>query len=66
MDSLNDAGEFVKAIQNRAGISIAVLEEIAFNNGWIDKELLQINAKKYGKSPYGIYLQKIVDGKIKA
>lgn len=66
VDSLNDAGEFVKAIQNRAGISIAVLEEIAFNNGWIDKELLQINAKKYGKSPYGIYLQKIVDGKIKA
>ena len=44
VDSLNDAGEFVKAIQNRAGISIAVLEEIAFNNGWIDKELLQINA----------------------
>lgn len=66
VDSLNDAGEFVKAIQNRAGISIAVLEEIAFNNGWIDKELLQINAKKYGNSPYGIYLQKIVDGKIKA
>ena len=66
VDSLNDAGEFVKAIQNRAGISIAVLEEIAFNNGWIDKELLQINAKKYGKSPYGIYLKKIVDGKIKA
>lgn len=66
VDSLNDAGEFVKAIQNRAGISIAVLEEIAFNNGWIDKELLQINAKKYGKSPYGVYLQKIVDGKIKA
>lgn len=66
VDSLNDAGEFVKAIQNRAGISIAVLEEIAFNNGWIDKELLQVNAKKYGKSPYGIYLQKIVDGKIKA
>lgn len=66
VDSLNDAGEFVKAIQNRAGISIAVLEEIAFNNGWIDKELLRINAKKYGKSPYGIYLQKIVDGKIKA
>lgn len=66
VDSLNDAGEFVKAIQNRAGISIAVLEEIAFKNGWIDKDLLQINAKKYGKSPYGIYLQKIVDGKIKA
>lgn len=66
VNSLSEAGEFVKAVQNRAGISIAVLEEIAFNNGWITKEELLINAKKYGKSPYGQYLQKIADGQIKA
>lgn len=64
VDSLNDAAEFVKAVQNRAGIPVAVLEEIAFNNGWIDKEHLLNSAKAYGKAPYGQYLQKVADGKI--
>lgn len=64
VDSLNDAAEFVKAVQNRAGIPVAVLEEIAYNNGWIDKEHLLNSAKAYGKAPYGQYLQKVADGKI--
>lgn len=64
VDSLNEAAEFVKAVQNRAGIPVAVLEEIAFNNGWIDKEQLLNSAKAYGKAPYGQYLQKVADGKI--
>ena len=64
VDSLNEAAEFVKAVQNRAGIPVAVLEEIAFNNGWIDKEHLLNSAKAYGKAPYGQYLQKVADGKI--
>lgn len=66
VDSLNEAAEFVKAVQNRAGIPVAVLEEIAFNNGWIDKEHLRNSAKAYGKAPYGQYLQKVADGKILA
>ena len=64
VDSLNDAATFVKAVQNRAGIPVAVLEEIAYNNGWIDKEHLLCSAKAYGKAPYGQYLQKVADGKI--
>lgn len=66
VNSLNEAAEFVKAVQNRAGIPIAVLEEIAYNNGWIDKEYLLQSAKAYGKAPYGQYLQKVADGKILA
>lgn len=64
VDSLHEASEFVKAIQNRAGIPVSVLEEIAYNNGWIGKEELLASAKAYGKAPYGQYLQKVADGKI--
>lgn len=64
VDSLNEAADFVKAVQNRAGIPVSVLEEIAYNNGWIDKEHLLNSAKAYGKAPYGQYLQKVADGKI--
>lgn len=64
VDSLNEAAEFVKAVQNRAGIPVSVLEEIAYNNGWVDKEHLLNSAKAYGKAPYGQYLQKVADGKI--
>lgn len=64
IESLNIASDFVRAIENRAGIQIAALEEIAYLNGWIDKAMLEKSAKAYGKSPYGQYLQKVVDGKI--
>lgn len=62
--SLNEASDFVKAVQENAGIPIAVLEEIAYLHGWITKEQLLDAAKMYGKSPYGQYLQKVADGKI--
>lgn len=64
MDSLSDAAEFVKAVETRAGIRIAALEEIAYNQGWIDRKTLENSARTYGKSPYGQYLQKVADGKI--
>ncbi|MGE1061025.1 glucose-1-phosphate thymidylyltransferase RfbA [Megasphaera paucivorans] len=64
IDSLNEASEFVKAVEQRAGVQISALEEIAYEQGWIDKETLAKSAEKYGKSPYGQYLQKVVDGKI--
>ncbi|OKY52774.1 glucose-1-phosphate thymidylyltransferase RfbA [Megasphaera cerevisiae] len=64
IDSLNEASEFVKTVENRAGVQISALEEIAYNQGWIDKDMLAKSAKKYGKSRYGQYLQKVVDGKI--
>lgn len=64
VDSLNEAAEFVKAVETRTGILIAVLEEIAFNNGWITKEQLLESAIAYGKAPYGQYLKKVAEGKI--
>ena len=65
VDSLNEAAEFVKAVETRTGIPIAVLEEIAYNNGWIAQKQLLESAEKYGKAPYGQYLKKVADGKIK-
>lgn len=64
VDSLNDAGEFVKVIEKRQGIKIAALEEIAYKNGWIDKEQLLRSAALYGKSAYGIHLKQVADGKV--
>lgn len=65
VESLHEAAEFVKAVETRTGIAIAVLEEIAYHNNWISKEQLLISAEKYGKAPYGVYLKKVADGKIK-
>lgn len=64
MDSLAEASNFVQMIQNRQGIEISAPEEIAFINGWIDKDELMRSAKKYGKSPYGAHLKKVAENKI--
>ena len=64
MDSLVDATNFVQMVQNRQGIEISAPEEIAFINGWIDKDGLMRSAQKYGKSPYGSHLKKVAEGKI--
>ena len=64
VDSMNAAAEFVRVVQARAGIQIAALEEIAYNNYWISKEQLLTSAEKYGKSPYGQHLKKVAEGKI--
>ena len=52
-------------VQNRQGITISAPEEIAFINGWIDNAELMQSAEKYGKSPYGMHLRKVAEGKIK-
>ncbi|HRF37102.1 MAG TPA: glucose-1-phosphate thymidylyltransferase RfbA, partial [Clostridia bacterium] len=65
MESLLDAGNFVQLLEKRQGIKMSVLEEIAYINGWIDKAKLLQAAEKYGKSPYGEHLRKVVDNKIK-
>ena len=62
--SMNEASEFVRVIQSRAGIQVAALEEIAYHNSWINKEQLLASAEKYGKSPYGQHLKKVAEGKI--
>lgn len=63
MDSLNEASNFVRMIETRQGIQISAPEEIAYINGWIDKNRLAESANKYGKSPYGIHLKNVADGK---
>lgn len=59
-DSMQAAGDFVSTIQKRQGLQIACLEEIAFKNGWIDKEILSNQINKYMNSDYGRYLQKLI------
>lgn len=64
MDSLAEATDFVRMVQNRQGIEISAPEEIAYINGWITKEELLASAQKYGKSPYGAHLKAVADGKV--
>ncbi|WP_096017512.1 glucose-1-phosphate thymidylyltransferase RfbA [Campylobacter lanienae] len=56
-DNLLEAGNFVQTIELRQGYKIACIEEIAFNNGWIDEEMLLKRAKILDKSGYGSYLR---------
>lgn len=65
VDALYEAGEFVKVIEKRQGVKISAVEEIAYKNGWIDKDMLLACAEKYGNSPYGKHLMKVADGKYK-
>ncbi|MEL1133812.1 glucose-1-phosphate thymidylyltransferase RfbA [Desulfitobacterium sp. THU1] len=64
MESLADATEFVRVMQNRTGTIIAALEEVAYRNGWISKDALIKHAEAYGKSPYGLHLKHVTEGKI--
>lgn len=63
MDSLVEASDFVQMIEKRQGVKISAPEEIAFRNGWINKEKLMKSAQRYGKSPYGQHLKNVADGK---
>ncbi|WP_418969438.1 glucose-1-phosphate thymidylyltransferase RfbA [Alloscardovia omnicolens] len=63
MDSLYEAGEFVRTVERAQGMPIAILEEIAYEHGWISKEQLLEAAQRYGKSPYGAHLKSVADNK---
>lgn len=60
-DSLMDAGQFVQTIEKRQGFKVACLEEIAYNNGWLSRADLILQARKLNKTSYGEYLFKIAD-----
>ncbi|MBN2626324.1 MAG: glucose-1-phosphate thymidylyltransferase RfbA [Spirochaetales bacterium] len=62
--SLLDASNFVEAIETRQGLKIACIEEIAYQQGFIDEAQLRILAERYIKSGYGAYLNKIVNRKV--
>ena len=65
MDSLVDAADFVRMVEQRQGIKISAPEEIAYKNGWITKDELLVSAERYGKSPYGKHLRAVAEGRVR-
>ena len=62
-DSLLEAADFVRAIQNRQGLKVACLEEIAFAKGWIDADQLAQLVQALGKTSYADYLRNLLTEK---
>ncbi len=60
-EALLDAGNFVQVIEQRVGLKIACLEEVAYRMGLIDRGALSDLADEYGSSSFGAYLRQIVD-----
>jgi glucose-1-phosphate thymidylyltransferase len=58
--SLQDAGEFVRVIEDRQGTKIGCIEEVAWRNGWIDDAQLLVHAEALAKSGYGGYLHGLI------
>ena len=63
-DSLLEAAQFVSVIENRQGLKIACIEEIAWRRGWIDRAGLEANIARLGKSSYGAYLRRMAEEKM--
>jgi len=59
-ESLMQAGQFVHVIEERQGLKVGCIEEIAYNMGWINKEQLKQQADKLLKSGYGKYLLNLI------
>jgi glucose-1-phosphate thymidylyltransferase len=61
-ESMMQASEYVKVIEDRQGHKIGCIEEIAWRNGWIDDAALAALAAPLAKSGYGVYLQNLLRG----
>jgi glucose-1-phosphate thymidylyltransferase len=61
-DSLLQASQFVQTLEQRQGLKVACLEEIAYSRGFIDRKQLERLADEHGKSPYGDYLKRVLKG----
>lgn len=57
-------GGGVRTVQRAQDLPIAIVEEIAFENGWITLGQLMESAERYGKSPYGQHLKGLTDGEV--
>ncbi|KAB0480376.1 glucose-1-phosphate thymidylyltransferase [Pseudomonas reinekei] len=62
-DSLLEASQYVQTIEHRQGLKIACLEEIAYQNSWINREHLLERSRYFGKTGYGQYLAKLAGEK---
>jgi glucose-1-phosphate thymidylyltransferase len=60
-ESLLQAGEFVRTVEDRQGLKIGCPEEISYRQGWVDKEQLRQQIKPYLKTQYGIYLEDMIN-----
>ena len=59
IDDYYSASNYISALENRQGLKIACLEEIAMQNGWIKKSDIKKSIKFYGNCEYSKYLKKI-------
>ncbi|MBF0199524.1 MAG: glucose-1-phosphate thymidylyltransferase RfbA [Planctomycetes bacterium] len=60
-DSLHEASSFIETLENRQGLKISCLEEIAYNQNWIDENALRIAGESMAKNQYGQYLLSLLD-----
>ena len=60
IESLNDASNYMRVIEERQGFKVGSIEEVAWRNGWISNSDLMQLASVYGKNEYGQYLQRLV------
>ncbi|MCZ2203242.1 glucose-1-phosphate thymidylyltransferase RfbA [Cylindrospermopsis raciborskii] len=63
-ESLHQASNFIYTLEERQGVKIACIEEIAYNQGYIDRPQLQFLVDSMGKSSYGTYLRRILQDEI--
>lgn len=64
-ESMHDAANFIQSIQNRQGVQVAALEEIAFRKGWISADQLKALAEPMKKNDYGQYLIQLAENGIR-
>lgn len=64
MESLHEASDFVRAVERSQGLPVAMVEEIAYENGWITLDELKAAAMACAKSSYGQHLMKVAEGRI--
>ena len=60
-DDMLDAANYIRTLENRQGLQVACLEEIAYDNGWMTADELQKAAEVYQKTSYGQYLLKLLE-----
>ncbi len=65
IDALTEASEYIRVVEKRLALKIAAVEEIAYHQGWIDRQTVIDSAEKYGKSAYGMHLRNVAAQKIK-
>lgn len=59
-EAMHDAASYIRVIEDRTGLKIACLEEIAFRSGWIDESSLKMLTQRYKGNSYGRYLERIL------